>query len=82
MALAAIKLGGGVVECHEFLTIVHISANLSTQWDTSVIGGRAGGGARPGTWGAVSLIVSSDISMNSSSNSFLTTFGGREAAGL
>ena len=55
-----------------------ISANLSTQGDTFVIGGRAGGGAHPGTWGVVSLIVNSDISTNSSFNSFFTIFCGMQ----
>ena len=59
-----------------------IIENFSTQWEMSVIGGRAGGGARPGTWGGASLVVSSDISTNSKSRIFLTTLGGRDAAGL
>jgi hypothetical protein len=46
-----------------------------------VIGKRAGG-ARPGACDGASLAVSSDISTNSRSRIFLTTFGGRDAAGL
>ena len=47
-----------------------------------VIGSLAGGGGRPGTWvGSVST-VTSDISRNSRSRIFLTTFVGREADGL
>ena len=44
--------------------------------------GKRAGGALPGSWGGASLAVSSDISTNSKSRIFLTTLGGRDAAGL
>ena len=56
--------------------------NRSTQWEISVIGRRAGNGARPGTADGESSMVSSAISTNSKSRIFLTTFGGSDAARL
>ena len=48
----------------------------------SIIGNLAGGGGQPGTWTDSMSLVISDISMNSRSMIFLTSFAGREAAGL
>ncbi len=48
----------------------------------SVIGSLASAGGHPGACGVSSFVVISDISTNSKSNSFFTTFVGREAAGL
>ena len=59
-----------------------IRENLSSHWEVSVTGRRAGAGGRPGAWAGVSSMVTSDISMNSSSCIFLTTHVGRDAAGL
>ena len=48
----------------------------------SMIGSRAGGGGRPGTCGITSSMVTSDISTNSKSSIFFTTFGAMVAAGF
>ena len=46
------------------------------------MGRRARGGAQPRTCGGVSSSVNSDISTNSNSRIFFTTFRGRDAAGF
>ena len=58
------------------------SENRSIHCDISCTGGRAGAGGRPGACGGSSFTEISDISTNSSSRIFLTTFCGRDAAGL
>ncbi len=58
------------------------SRNLSSHWEIMVTGSLAGAAGRPGPVIMLSSIITSDISINSNSRIFLTTFVGRDAAGL